>query len=225
MSTLPAHGRFGKRRELDLAEVLPAAELDRLALEQELDALAFDAAADLREAERVRRRGEQLVVLAEAEVGRPSRPGRAGPARARSRSRQPERRAMWPASRARPSERSISACACAARRRPSSRRSGGREWRCVAKGRAGGAERAGHDEQVAGAGAAAAGNAFRAAERGHGEVEALGGGRVAAEHGHAGLVQALVELEHVLEPRLCRRAERRRSAPPARRPRRRGRSG
>ena len=122
-------------------------------------------------------------------------------------SRQPERRATWEASRASPSERSISAWACAARRRPSSSRSGGRAWRCSRKAAPAGAERARHDEQVARAGAAAAGNARRAAQRGDGEVEALGGRRVAAEHRHAGLVQAFVELEHVLEPRLGRCAE------------------
>ena len=49
--------------------MLPAAELDRFALEQELDSLALDAATDLGEAERIRRRGQQLVVLAEAEIG------------------------------------------------------------------------------------------------------------------------------------------------------------
>ncbi len=49
--------------------MLPAAELDRLACKQKLDSLALNTAADLGEAERFRRRREQLVVLPEAEVG------------------------------------------------------------------------------------------------------------------------------------------------------------
>src|SRR6476620_4063610 len=77
----------------------------------------------------------------------------------------------------------------------------------VAKGRTGSTERTRYHEQIARAGATPAGNPFRAAERGDGEIEALGDGGVAAEHPHAGPVQALVELEHVFELRLRRRAE------------------
>ena len=76
---------------------------------------------------------------------------------------------MWPASTASPSEMSSIACAVArappfgeAQRR--TRRSGARRKRG-----AGGAERAGDDERVAGPRASAARNAFRAPERGHAE--------------------------------------------------------
>src|SRR6202795_2711794 len=69
VSTLTGHGRFSKRCSGLLAKVLPAAELDRLALEQKLDPLALDTPADLGEIERVGRRRQQLVVLAEAEIG------------------------------------------------------------------------------------------------------------------------------------------------------------
>src|SRR4051812_12155663 len=77
----------------------------------------------------------------------------------------------------------------------------------VTKGRTGSTERTRHHEQIARAGAAPAGDPFRTAERSDGEIEALGDGGVAAEHRHPGLVQALVELEHVFELRLRRRAE------------------
>ena len=54
----------------------------------------------------------------------------------------------------------------------------------------------------------AARHALRAAERGHGQEDAVGAGRVAAAHRHAALVQAGVELEHVLELGLRRQPER-----------------
>src|ERR1041385_3739529 len=60
----PGVGREGRAS----AEVVPAGELVRLAAEREHDALALLASPDRREAEVVRDRREQLVVLAEAEI-------------------------------------------------------------------------------------------------------------------------------------------------------------
>src|SRR6266516_4336308 len=53
--TVPAFNRFCNR----LPEVVPAAELDRLAVVQQFDSLALLAAADLVEPARVGDRGEQ----------------------------------------------------------------------------------------------------------------------------------------------------------------------
>src|SRR6185369_16796858 len=50
------------------AEVLPPCQGYELSAEADFDALAVGATAEHREAKRVRRRREQLVVLAEAEV-------------------------------------------------------------------------------------------------------------------------------------------------------------
>ncbi len=173
--TLP-DARRSAQASLGLAEVLPAGKPGRLTVEAQLDAFALLAPADHREVERVRRRGEQLVVLAEAEVGRARPPS--GTASRSTHSRTPERRARWPASTARPSETSSIAVATRPRRRPSSSRSGGR--RCAvdvrvveparrqrAEAGPGAAERPGDDEQVARAGAGTTGNAVRAADRRH----------------------------------------------------------
>ena len=61
----------------------------------------------------------------------------------------------------------------------------------LAERRAGGAERAGHDEHVAGPRPRAAGNARAAAERGHRDDERRALRRVAADDGDTGLGQAL----------------------------------
>ena len=76
--------------------------------------------------------GQQLVVLAHRPEGRSATSSIRGARGIRSGSstiRQPERSAIRAASPAIPSERSTSACATRPRRRPSSRRSGGRRWR------------------------------------------------------------------------------------------------
>ena len=69
----------------------------------------------------------------------------------------------------------------------------------AAEGRPGAAERAGDDEEIAGLSAAAAGDALRAAERGHGEEHVRRGGRVPADHRHSRLGDPLVQVEHGLE--------------------------
>ena len=115
---------------------------------------------------------------------------------------------MWPASGASPSERSSIAVATRASRFPSSMRSGTGRQRARPERGARSAERPGHDDDVAGPCSRAAGHALRAAERGHGQDDAVGAGRVAAAHRHAALVQAGVELEHVLELGLRRQPER-----------------
>ena len=66
------------------------------------------------------------------------------------------------------------------------------------------AQRPGHDERIAGAGTASAGYPPAPAERGHAQVEHGPGAGVPADQGHARLVQALVELEHVVRFRLAR---------------------
>ena len=83
-----------------------------------------------------------------------------------------------------------------------------RRQRAVAERDSGGAERPGQDDDVPGLRARAARHAVRAAERGHGQDDAVGARRVAAAHRHAALVQAGVELEHVLELGLRREPER-----------------
>src|SRR5512133_3863432 len=69
----------------------------------------------------------------------------------------------------------------------------------LAEGRSRGAERAGHDEEVARSRAGAAGHPLRATERGHRKEEPLRAGRVAAQDRHTRLVEALVELDDVVE--------------------------
>ena len=86
---------------------------------------------------------------------------------------------MCPASRAIPSEISISAWACAASSRPSSSRIGGRT-----------------SVQVARNGAGPSRNALGAAEGGYRQVELVGRGRIAADDVDARLGNPLVELEH-----------------------------
>src|SRR3954453_5299633 len=135
-------------------EVLPPPEYDRLAVSDQHDALALFAAADHRETVRILDRGQKLVVLAEREVVRLGAFGErhaievddhaaGGPGREPSgvggdpvgegEHRMGVRR--QPASLLAPDRRSDVAAA--------------------AKGRAGGAERAGDDERVAGPGARA----------------------------------------------------------------------
>ena len=71
-----------------------------------------------------------------------------------------------------------------------------------AEGRARGAERAGHDEQVAGLRARAAGDALGAAERRDGEDELRRAWSCRRRRPARRLVQPLVELEHVVELRV-----------------------
>jgi hypothetical protein len=78
----------------------------------------------------------------------------------------------------------------------------------LAERRARGAERAGDDEYVAGLRAAAARHALRAAERRHAEDQPVGSGRVAADHRDAGLGEALVQLENVVQLGIARCRER-----------------
>ena len=73
------------------AEVLPPCHVYGLPLDADFDALALDAAADHGEVERVGSGGEQLVVLAEAEV-LDGRAGRASSARGRARAGSPSER-------------------------------------------------------------------------------------------------------------------------------------
>ncbi len=61
------------------------------------------------------------------------------------------------------------------------------------------AELPGDDQRVAGQRAGAAGHTCGAAERGDAEDDLVSPARVAADHGHAGLVQPSVELEHVVQ--------------------------
>ena len=80
----------------------------------------------------------------------------------------------------------------------------------LAERRAGGAERAGHDEHVAGPRPRATGNARAAADCGHRDDEHRPLRRVAADDRDTGLGDPLVELDHVLGPwsRRARRASR-----------------
>ena len=133
---------------------------------------------------------------------------------------------MWPASTARPSEMSVqrvgdggeAAALLEAERRPG--------VAPCAERRARRAERAGDDEQVAGPGAGAAGHALRAADARSRRARARGALVVSPPTtGTPGSFRPCVELEHVVELGLARRAERDEERLAARRPRRRGRSG
>ena len=103
---------------------------------------------------------------------------------------------------------SVSAWATAARRRPSSRRSGGRAWRPSRKAAPAAPSGPVTTTRSPRPGPGAAGHACRAADRGHGKHELRRAAGVPAGDRDAGLVQALVELEHVLELELARRGER-----------------
>ena len=74
-----------------------------------------------------------------------------------------------------------------------------------AERRSPGAERPGHDQDVARPRACPAGNAGGAADRRHAQQEPVGGGRVTADHGHACLAEALIQLHYVGDSRLGRR--------------------
>ena len=157
--------------------------------------------------------------------GRPrSRRRRAGRARGRSRSGRPSARAMWPASRARPSEMSSIACATRARRRPSVE-----------------PERRPHVGSTSRNAAPAAPSGPVTTSRSPGRAPPRPGtrserpsavtlsatssarGRVAADDRHAGLRDPLVELEDVLDAASTPARRARRRAPRARRPTPRGR--
>ena len=203
----------------------PSRRVRRLAAQRELDACALLAAADHREAERVGRRREQLVVLAEADVVERRARRRAGRARARSRGGQPERCAMWPASAREPvgdvEHRGRDRARAASLPR---RGSGGRRSRPVAERGAGGAERPGHDER--GRPAALPRGRVRARSaraRSRDRTTRSARRRVAAAHRHAALVQALrrARARRRASSRAAGRA--RRGARAARLPRRRGR--
>ena len=100
-----------RRRYRD--EVLPAGQRVRSSVEQQLDALARLDPADHRDVRRRRRPRRAARSPRRSRGRRSSRPAASG---TRSRSitqRTPERRARWPASTARPSERSSIAWAAA----------------------------------------------------------------------------------------------------------------
>ena len=78
----------------------------------------------------------------------------------------------------------------------------------VAERCAGGAEEAGHDQQVSRLGSCTARDALGPAERSHGEDEDVGPGRVAAHDRDAGLRDPLVQLEQVVHACVRRRTER-----------------
>ncbi len=82
---------------------------------------------------------------------------------------------------------------------PSSTRSGTGGKPPVAERGACGAERPGHDDGIAGLRSRPTRDALRAAQRSHREDHAIRARRVAAANRHAALVQARVELEHVVE--------------------------
>ena len=114
---------------------------------------------------------------------------------------------MCPASRARPSERSSIAVATRASRLPSSTRIGtggsGRSRNAAPAAPSGPVT----TTSVAGPGAGAARHPLRSGRaRSRDRTTRVGAGRVAAAHRHAALVQALVELEHVVELGLRRDA-------------------
>src|SRR3954469_1288273 len=190
------------------AVVIPAGKRDRAAGEEELDALAGLATADDREALGLRDGGEQLVVLAEAEVVD------GGAARERNQVEVDDHaatRARGDVSRVpgdavgdvdhRARDAGEAKALLDADRRAD-------VAAALPEGRARAAERAGDDESVARPGARAARHALRAAERGDREHEPLGAGRVAADDGHPRLGDPLVELEHVVDVSPLRRGER-----------------
>ena len=101
------------------------------------------------------------------------------------------------------------ACARAARRLPSSSRSGGRTYPPARKAAPRAAERAGDDERGRpGRAPARPGTRSDAADRGHAENDRRGRGRVAAGDRHAGLGDPRVELVDVVCLRLGRERER-----------------
>ena len=97
---------------------------------------------------------------------------------------------------------SSSACATAASSFPSTRRIGGRASRPFLNAAPAAPSGPVTTRSVSGLCSRAAGNPFRTAERGHAQHRELGTARVAADDRDAGLVQPLVELEHVVELRL-----------------------
>src|SRR3954468_18710288 len=181
-----------------VGEVLPPAECYGLAARADFDARALLAAADHGEPERVRRGREQLVVLAEADVllcrafgerdaleldrdlapGTIRDVGRVG----REAVRDVEQRVSDGGQAAAFLEPQRRACMTAFPER-----------------RAGGAERPGDDQQVAGPGTVAPGNTLGAADRRDREIDRRRLSRVPADDRYTWLVQALVELEDVLE--------------------------
>ena len=162
-------------------------------------ALSRFAAADLGETVRFGHRREQLVVLAEGEILELAPRPRAGRGRGRRRGGSGSASARCAASRAIPSERSSIACACAASRRPSARRSGGRTKAPRRNAAPAAPSGPGDDERVSGLRAGASGHPLGAADRGHGEQQRVGSRRVAAEHAHARLRDSLVELDNVVD--------------------------
>ena len=152
-------------RAAGLAEVLPAGELDRLAVERHTTPSP----------------ASQRPITGSRAVGRPPRAARS-PRRSRDRracaaasgtrsssitTRQPERRGDVRRVHPSPSEMSSIACATAASRRPSSSRSGGRTYRSSRNAAPAAAERPCDDEQVAGSRAGPARDALRPPERRH----------------------------------------------------------
>src|SRR5215208_5711661 len=183
------------------AEVLPTRQLYGLATEPDCDALARNAPADDGEAEVVGGGREELVVLAEREIG-DRRAGREGDAL------EVELEAAEGAARDvagihRQPVRDVGQGMRGGCEQPAlaqaHRRAG---VTLLAERRSCGAQRAGDDDRVAGPRAPASRDAGRAADRRHREGELRGSRGVAADHGHAGLVEAAVELEHVVEQRV-----------------------
>ena len=157
-------------RLIALEEVLPAGELDGSPAWRSATPSPASHAADDREASGLGNRGEQLEVLAEAEVVRARARGERHAVEVDHAADSPSARARWPASAARPSEMSSIAWRRAASRAPfgePQRRARGTRSR--AEREPARAERAGDDEHVAGPRARAAGDALRAADRGDGE--------------------------------------------------------
>jgi hypothetical protein len=180
--------------------VLPASELG-------LDSLAFLAATDNGEAAAFGDGGEQLVVLAEGEIvdggarrerdridvehdpaARPLGDVRRVGADAVRDVEQRMRRQRQPLPLVEPQRRTGVAL--------------------LPERGAGGAERAGDDEQIARYRAAAARNPLGAAERGHAQHELRRADGVAADDRDARLPDPLVQLDDVRDGRLRRRAER-----------------
>ena len=170
--------------------MLPPPEYDRLAVSDQLDALALLAAADRPGSRRDPRPRREARSPRRTRGRRGSAPSASGTRSRSTTTRQAERaasRAGVGGDPVREVEHRVGVRGEPPALLEPDRRT---DVGAAAKGRAGGAERAGDDEQVAGTRASAAGHALGAADRGHGEDERVGPGRVAPDDRNAGLARA-----------------------------------
>ena len=193
--------------------MLPAGDLEALAVAEQVHARARHAATDDREAQRdgvVRgERGQQLVVFAIVQKGSAPNPSLRAWSGRRSTaisSAQPDCAAMRAASLAIPSERSITAWATGASDRPASRRNGGRVCARTSSSypaspsssarRPAAAPPSGPvTTRTSPAGARATRHAVAATDRRDGQVDVVSRRRVAAPDRHPRLGEPLVQLE------------------------------